>query len=202
MLKLSHAVLLKLFFAGFFLAILSIIFLDKAIYEIVHPALLDQRALWENITYIGDASWMAVVCLLFIGAGLALSKPKMWRSAMLVFASVGIIGTAALIIKRTIGRARPYLFDTEGTHSFVPFQFDNLHAGFPSGHTTTAFAFATMLTILYPRAAIPAFAIAVLAGFSRLAVDAHYLGDVIGGATFGTIGTIVVAKWLAPKLLK
>ncbi len=202
MLKTSTKALLALFFIGFAVAILSIVFLDNAVYNLVHNAFYDQRNIWENITHLGDSSWMAALCLLFIGAGLTLSKPKIWRAAALVFASVAIVGTAALIAKRTIGRARPYLFDAEGTHSFMPFQFDNMHAGFPSGHTTTAFAFATALTILYPRAALPAFAIAILAGFSRMAVDAHYLADVIGGATFGIIGTIAVAKWLAPKLIK
>ncbi|MBL4807342.1 MAG: phosphatase PAP2 family protein [Rhodobacteraceae bacterium] len=207
MLKLSHQTLLTLFIAGFSLAILSLIFLDNTVYGLVHPAFASQRPLWEQITYIGDSEWMAIASLAAILIGLAVSRltdnplgPRLWRSGLFAFICVAIVGLSGSLLKNMIGRARPYLYDTEGPHSFIPFGFDPSHAAFPSGHTTTAFALTTVLVILFPRLAIPAFSLAALAGFSRMAVDAHYLGDVIGGATYGVIGTILVGKWLAPKL--
>jgi len=206
MLKIPDRLLITVFITGFGLSVFSILFLDRFIYEIVHPAFADQQALWEKITYLGNSEWMALLTLAIIACGLILNyfqpKPlwsKMWRSGSFVFIPAAIVGISALLLKNMIGRARPYVFDTEGTFSFSPFAFENNFAGFPSGHTTMAFAFATMLTILFPRMAVPAFAIAILAGFSRLAVDAHYLGDIIFGATFGTVVTIFVAKKVAGK---
>ncbi len=206
MLKIPDRVLLTLFIAGFGFSVLSIFFLDRFAYEIIRPAFASQQVLWQNITYLGDSEWMAILTLAIIATGLVLNyfqpRPlwvKMWRYGTFLFIPAAIAGISALLLKNMIGRARPYVFDTEGPLGFSPFAFENNFAGFPSGHTTMAFAFATMLAILFPRLAAPAFAIAILAGFSRMAVNAHYLGDVIFGATFGTIVTIFAAKKLATK---
>lgn len=57
---------------------------------------------------------------------------------------------------------------------------------FPSGHTTTAFAFASVVGFehsLY--ASIPAYILATFVGLSRINDNAHYLHDVVAGATVG-----------------
>ncbi len=60
--------------------------------------------------------------------------------------------------------------------------------GFPSGHATTAFAFAVLLIAFLPRRwrlvpVLGAFAVAVI----RLYAGAHNVLDVVGGAAVGTI---------------
>ena len=56
---------------------------------------------------------------------------------------------------------------------------------FPSGHTATAFAGATVLSYLVPRAA-PAFVLLAAAiAYSRLYVGVHFPLDVVGGAVIG-----------------
>ena len=58
---------------------------------------------------------------------------------------------------------------------------------FPSGHTTTAFAFASVVGARHPLYfGIPAYALATLVGVQRMNSDSHYLQDVLGGATIGT----------------
>jgi membrane-associated phospholipid phosphatase len=59
---------------------------------------------------------------------------------------------------------------------------------FPSGHTSTTFASAANLLDHYGWAAgAPALALATFTGVCRLAGDAHYLSDVIFGATLGAV---------------
>lgn len=59
---------------------------------------------------------------------------------------------------------------------------------FPSGHTSVAFSTAASLMHLYgPSFGIPALAMGVWTGVSRLASDVHWLSDVIFGATLGYI---------------
>jgi membrane-associated phospholipid phosphatase len=58
----------------------------------------------------------------------------------------------------------------------------------PSGHTSTAFALATVAERHWGwKAAVPAYALAAGIGVSRIESNKHYLSDVIAGATIGTI---------------
>lgn len=57
---------------------------------------------------------------------------------------------------------------------------------FPSGHTTSAFAFASAVGAIHGwKWGIPAYVIAGFVGFSRINDNAHYLHDVLGGAAIG-----------------
>ena len=59
---------------------------------------------------------------------------------------------------------------------------------FPSGHTSTTFAAATVATHYYGwKVGVPTYAIAALVGASRVEKGKHYLSDVVFGATLGYI---------------
>jgi undecaprenyl-diphosphatase len=123
------------------------------------------------------------------------------RQSVYVFVAVALPGIFTMIVKGIVGRARPYLFDTEGPFGFNPLSYESIYASWPSGHTTTAFAFAVAITLLAPRLKWIMLPLAALAGYSRMVVDAHYLADVIMGTTVGTIGAILVYQWLTSKLI-
>lgn len=74
---------------------------------------------------------------------------------------------------------------------------------FPSGHSSTAFATATMLALTYPKwyVIVPAYTWAGLAGYSRIAVGVHYPSDVIVGALVGA-GTSLLVFQLRKIILK
>lgn len=57
---------------------------------------------------------------------------------------------------------------------------------FPSGHTTTAFALATLLARRSPRHSLWLFLLALLIGASRVYLGVHYPLDVIAGIVLGT----------------
>lgn len=61
----------------------------------------------------------------------------------------------------------------------------NYHS-FPSGHATTAFTTATVLTYAYGwKAAMIAYPVATFVGLSRLSDNVHWASDVVGGAFLG-----------------
>jgi membrane-associated phospholipid phosphatase len=70
---------------------------------------------------------------------------------------------------------------------------------FPSGHSASAFAFATGVATADPRAGIPLYPVAALVAYSRVHSGVHYPGDVIVGAVTGSalapIAIGLVDRW-------
>ena len=65
-------------------------------------------------------------------------------------------------------------------------------ASFPSGHTASAFAFATAVAHSQPHAAAPLLVLASTVGYSRVHTGVHYPGDVVIGSLIGaTVGRLV-----------
>ena len=71
---------------------------------------------------------------------------------------------------------------------------------FPSGHTTTAFAFAAVVGSFHKwYYAVPAYTIASAVAFQRLTNNNHYLHDVLAGATIGIAYGIGVSSLVKKK---
>ncbi|MDD5057777.1 MAG: phosphatase PAP2 family protein [Sideroxydans sp.] len=107
-------------------------------------------------------------------------------------ASIIASGLVSTTIKLTVGRSRPR--DNVGIAHFRPLSDPN--ASFPSGHTTEAFALASVISSHYDEAWVgyTAYSVAGLVGVARTYHDAHFASDVLLGAVIGTlVGNSVVA---------
>ena len=109
------------------------------------------------------------------------------RRAQAVFvdglaASLVASGFIAPILKYSVGRERPS--DAANPYRFHPF---TNHNSFPSGHTTQAFAVATVIASHYPSWWVEALAYgsAGLVGYCRVEQNAHWTSDVVTGALIG-----------------
>lgn len=92
------------------------------------------------------------------------------RQALGMVKATAYSGLIADIIKPIINEQRP----NGGHHSF------------PSGHTTTAFAFASFVASEHPwYVGFPAYLLASYVGFCRVQDNYHYLHDIMAGATIG-----------------
>lgn len=103
-------------------------------------------------------------------------------------------GGAAVITKHLFHRHRPA--DNEPPNAYLwegPYPFTMDYTSFPSGHTTTAFAVASVLACGYRDkiwVGITSYSIAALVGLSRLNDNEHWATDVLAGAALGAfIGT-------------
>ncbi len=102
-------------------------------------------------------------------------------------------------LKYGFNRERPY-----EKYSFIhPYDRTDVGKSFPSGHTSTAFATATTLSLEFKKwyVVVPAYAWATSVGYSRLYLGEHYPTDVFAGAVVGA-GSAVLSHWLTRKIFK
>lgn len=90
----------------------------------------------------------------------------------------------ANVLKSAVGEHRP-----RGTHPLVAIPHSD---SFPSGHAATAFAGATVLAALLPRAAPAFYLLAVAIAYSRLYVGVHFPLDVAAGAAIGAATALLL----------
>jgi undecaprenyl-diphosphatase len=123
--------------------------------------------------------------LVWLVIGLVLAV--VWRRALpfaLVVLAVAAADGIATLLKAAVGQARP-------TDASSLLTIPHSHS-FPSGHTAVAFAAATVLTWLVPRAAPAFFALALAIGYSRIYVGVHWTLDVVGGAIVGAATALLL----------
>lgn len=132
------------------------------------------------------------------GTGLLFKKEKMVTTTLL--ATQAYITGASLesVVKFISGRTRPSYYDpgVEAEPKFLgPFSRTatnangkKVYSSFPSGHTTVAFAAATVFASEYkdkPLVGWIAYTAATLIGLSRLTENKHWATDVLTGAAIG-----------------
>ncbi len=120
----------------------------------------------------------------FVVAGLAMGDRAVFEVGLLS-ATAQVTGLALTVtFKELIGRPRPYeaLSDVRVKH-----QWSATGASFPSGHTSQAFAIATIFALKFRKGTviIPSFLWAAAIGYGRIFLGVHYPTDVAGGMFIG-----------------
>jgi undecaprenyl-diphosphatase len=122
----------------------------------------------------------------------------LWRRygiAVMTVAAVAIADVTATGLKAVFDVERPSARYAEPKPLVGP-----PHDGsFPSGHASTSFAAATVLSFARPRWAPAFYLLALAIGFSRVYVGVHYPLDIVGGAVLG-IAVATALRWLVTSL--
>ena len=105
-------------------------------------------------------------------------------------------GIYTTVLKSVFGRARPYTHDGFSDFDIFMFEFDADENSFPSGHTSTAFTVATVLSerINNVYASVALYSLASLTAYQRIYSDVHWLSDTLIGAALGTFIGLKIVK--------
>jgi membrane-associated phospholipid phosphatase len=152
--------------------------------------------------------------------GFIFRSEKIKTTTLLATQAYITAGAMESLVKFVTGRQRPFSLDSNALEAEPKFHGPfyssgrdengrKLNTSFPSGHTTVAFAAATVFAMEYkdrPLVPIIAYSAATLIGLSRITENKHWATDVLAGAALGYLtGRQVVnnyhryAKLKAPK---
>ena len=134
--------------------------------------------LWMVCATRGGDGWLWYLmglAILFFGG-----DPRFGAvGAAAISAALGIV--LFLWLKRLAGRRRPCHLEPHCWATLLPpDQFS-----FPSGHSITAFAVATPLSLVYPSLALGLIFCALSIAVSRILLGMHFLSDVVAGCILG-----------------
>jgi hypothetical protein len=141
----------------------TLVVFREGIVEPLQENISEEEPLGEFSKY-GDLLGRMVPNLAYIGYQWKFGDKKHSnRRIKHMFKTSVFAGGTIFFLKRIFNERRPHKGDRNS---------------FPSGHTTTAFAFSTVIALEHPSWAIPAYAMSTFVGLSRMNDNAHYLHDV------------------------
>ena len=176
--------------------VLGLVAADHLTYpRLAAPSLGNARRTMQRIGDVGGRE-AGLLLVAGIGAfGLAAGSEREKRSATMLAEALVTSGLWTAAFKTLSGRERPremteFKSDWAGPTFLKPGEPAPSVGlkSFPSGHSTGAWATATILAHQYPdKGIVPvlAFSGAALVSYSRIAVGAHWLSDVVVGALIG-----------------
>ncbi|HDL85556.1 MAG TPA: phosphatase PAP2 family protein [Candidatus Acetothermia bacterium] len=153
-----------------------------------NPRLNPMSKLLVSATYMGDGYLWGGLALGLILFGRPIDRSYIILGIGVMIASIAIFR----MFKMVFARPRPILVVS-------PFRSKFLDSySFPSGHATTSFALAWVISVCYPHlwVQIAIYLAAITISLSRVYMREHYPLDVICGALLGTF----IAIYLLPLL--
>jgi membrane-associated phospholipid phosphatase len=147
---------------------------------------------FEYVTFLGDGRFCTAAGLLFLAFS--------YRKAVIALSAFAASGLSSIVLKNLFDAPRPSAYFgsmTQYFHKIQGVELAQAHS-FPSGHTTSAFAFFVLLAIwtkspyLKPLWLLPA----IFVGYSRMYLFQHFLVDVFFGSILGTATALLFDYFL------
>lgn len=145
------------------------------------------NSFWDSVGDVGGnpGTHFAVAGAMYVYT-LALGDTKNYEVSKALINALALNGAVTLVLK--------VMFDTESPNG------DDF--GWPSGHASSSFAFATVMAEYYgPWVGVPLFAFASYVGYERIDARNHDFSDVISGAFLGMAIGHAVAQNHVPRVL-
>jgi membrane-associated phospholipid phosphatase len=166
----------------------------------------------DEITNLGKSGWFLYplgFILLMLAAFATPSLPSMTQGMIgalvarfgFLFVAIAVPSLFDTIVKRLIGRARPYVGTHDNPFAYRPLIWRPEYASMPSGHATTVAAAAVAISAIWPRMRVVMWLYALTIMFSRVVINVHHPSDVLAGALVGVIGALMVRRWFAARRL-
>jgi membrane-associated phospholipid phosphatase len=139
------------------------------------------------------------IAALTYGGGVLADSPKWKETGEMMGEALILADAATLLLKQGIGRGRPSATSRKG--DLKPFGFKSDYDSFPSMHTASSFAMASVIARTQESVplALLSYSAATFVGFSRMYQNKHWASDILLGAAIGELAGRVVTYYHADK---
>lgn len=141
-----------------------------------------------------SSEYLSKIALAWVFVLLVFGKPAWRRMAIQVLVAIAIVWLVARGIHETWPQPRPFMVG-QG-HQWIE---HSPSPSFPSRHATIAMAFGVMALLTAPRrwVGVLCLVVALMVGWSRVALGVHFPMDIIAGALIATpVAVAVRTMWL------
>ncbi|WP_421753700.1 phosphatase PAP2 family protein [Croceimicrobium sp.] len=146
----------------------------------------------------GDPLIMGSVSALGYLGGWAFKNREIQDLSSAALQSMLSAGIVVMALKLSFHRERPEEQWLTDPYVFRGPSFNSNFLSFPSGHSATAFAFASSISAFYDDPlylAIPLYSLAGLTAWQRVFTQKHWPSDVVAGALIGTFIGRKIGEW-------
>ncbi len=144
----------------------------------------------------GNGLYVAGLSGVLYLVGHIFQEEELRKTGLMLAEAIFLNGVVTEGLKIITGRSRPFINEGNQEIDFFAMEFEDEENSLPSGHTSTAFAVATVLSEridnLY--ASVALYSLAGLTAFQRVYNDKHWISDTILGAALGTVIGLKVVK--------
>ncbi len=151
--------------------------------------------IFPYITDLGDGIVVVIISLLVLAFN--------YRKGFLLASSYALTSVVAQIIKHIFNSPRPLLYFAADTSKMYLIKGVEMfhNASMPSGHSTSAFSAAVVLTYVTPKKyyGLLFLLLAILVGYSRMYLSEHFFEDVVAGSALGVFCTSLWISYIDSK---
>lgn len=180
---------------------LAIVAIDRPLARFYGDHGVEARATWTSVrvwidthTGIDLHRWFLALVFTAIGVASALVPRLRGRARVWIFAAaVHVVSRLATTeLKPLLGRLRPSQWIAHEGPTFFEHGIS-----FPSGHATFYVSLVLPFAVAWPRAGVPLLIVPAFVAWSRVAVNAHFVSDVLG-----SVALVALVTWLFALALR
>jgi len=181
--------------------VLSILYLDRPIAVYFHALEHGKNLLILNcVTALGVApAYMALFAVLILLFRYVCRNQLYEARVWFLFLCLSLSNVICLVLKITLGRARPELLFDKQLYGFYGIHKQSSYWSFPSGHTTTIMSIALGLCVVFPRYCYAFILMGLTVVASRVMLTQHYLSDVMMASYLVLLEVGILLYWLRRK---
>lgn len=175
------------------------LWLDRPLVFWVNDHVVLRTHFFKLLTVLPDVVTLAAVLLYCYVFWQIVNNRRIYPTALALANTIAITEFLKNFFKIVFGRFWPATWQANNpsllnnhVYGFNFFHSGVAYQSFPSGHTATIFAFATIMWFLYPKFRFLYVLLCCLVPVGLLAMNYHFLSDIIGGAYLGSTVAIGV----------